>query len=84
MTAIEDLLDGGAACVGGDRALWFAHTKTQPRQTATARAICRGCPVRVQCLDYALSRRIWNGMWGGLTAEERRDPQLVAQVRGAA
>jgi predicted unusual protein kinase regulating ubiquinone biosynthesis (AarF/ABC1/UbiB family) len=30
------------------------------------------CPVRQPCLDYAISNRITNGIWGGLTERERR------------
>lgn len=32
---------------------------------------CSGCPVRVQCLDYALARNLDDGIWGGVTANRR-------------
>jgi hypothetical protein len=35
-----------------------------------ARAICAECPVRVQCLAYALRTRPTAALWGGMTAEE--------------
>lgn len=35
------------------------------------RALCDGCPVRVDCLDYALTVGERFGMWGGLTPAER-------------
>lgn len=35
------------------------------------RALCRPCPVRTACLNYALSQQIEHGVWGGLTAPER-------------
>jgi WhiB family redox-sensing transcriptional regulator len=42
-----------------------------------AKAICQPCPVRGECLRYALAhpRISEHGVWGGLTANERRDAQ---------
>jgi WhiB family redox-sensing transcriptional regulator len=37
-----------------------------------ARQICAQCPVRQQCLEFAVSNRIVYGIWGGLTGPERR------------
>jgi len=37
-----------------------------------AKSICALCPVREACLEYALSTREKNGVWGGLTERERR------------
>ena len=37
-----------------------------------ARQICQECPVRVQCLEYALENRIDHGVWGGASERERR------------
>ncbi len=42
------------------------------------KALCAGCPVREQCLDYAIKNRISDGMFGGLTPEERK-PLTPAQ-----
>lgn len=39
-----------------------------------ARRICAGCQVRVECLDYALTRSPRAvGVWGGTTDRERRN-----------
>lgn len=46
-----------------------------------ARRICRSCPVRMQCLEYALANNERWGVWGGLTERERR--RLRAQRRRA-
>lgn len=40
---------------------------------AQARKICDLCPVRIDCLEFAmLDGQWWWGVWGGLTARERR------------
>lgn len=39
--------------------------------TAEARAICHGCPVRVDCLANALTAGESLGVWGGTTPHER-------------
>jgi WhiB family redox-sensing transcriptional regulator len=38
---------------------------------ARAKAVCAGCPVRIQCLDYAVASGERYGVWGGLTSDER-------------
>jgi hypothetical protein len=37
-----------------------------------ARRVCASCPVRQQCLDYAIGHGIVHGIWGGLTERNRR------------
>ncbi len=37
-----------------------------------ARAICKGCPVVTECLEYALAERVEHGVWGGCSERERR------------
>jgi len=39
---------------------------------AVAVAVCGRCPVRVDCLEYALANRIEDGIWGGESAPARR------------
>lgn len=50
--------------------------------SATERAvsICQRCPLRRPCLLAAVQRREPHGVWGGLTAYQRRRPVLVAQT----
>jgi WhiB family redox-sensing transcriptional regulator len=47
-----------------------------------AKAVCYRCPVRKQCLEYAVTNHIQFGYWGGYTAKERRrkfaEPEDVA------
>jgi hypothetical protein len=41
------------------------------RQTRAAKAICRSCVVREECLDWAIDKDEPAGVWGGLTEKER-------------
>jgi WhiB family transcriptional regulator, redox-sensing transcriptional regulator len=37
-----------------------------------ARRYCAECPVKMQCLEYALEHGIDHGVWGGASERERR------------
>jgi WhiB family redox-sensing transcriptional regulator len=41
-------------------------------QTQQAKAVCQRCPVRVQCLAWAMKTHQDAGVWGGLSEDERR------------
>lgn len=56
-----------ARCVAYDPEIFF-----EGRNDRKAKAICRGCPVRLECLAAALSDRIEYGIWGGLDERQRR------------
>lgn len=43
--------------------------------SVAAKAICNRCPVTQPCLDWALDNDEYFGVWGGLTAHERRPLQ---------
>ncbi len=64
-----------AWCRGEDLVLFFGpEGERQPEKDARerkAKAICAQCPVRAECLDYALSRPEKYGLWSGLGEEER-------------
>lgn len=40
--------------------------------TTPAKRVCAHCPVTAQCLEYALMHDERFGVWGGLSARERR------------
>lgn len=52
----------GLPCHRHDPDLWFADA---PADLERAKALCRACPVRPQCLASALRRREQHGVWGG-------------------
>jgi len=58
-----------SACRGVDVNRFFPH-RGEP--VDTLKAICRGCPVRADCLDYAMVNVERHGIWGGLSERERR------------
>ncbi len=39
---------------------------------ARAKKVCVGCPVRQECLDFAITTNQEYGVWGGHSEEERR------------
>jgi len=61
-----------------DEAVYFfapPHFERKPEKDARegqARALCGACPVRDECLDYALTLQEPHGIWGGLNELERR------------
>ncbi len=59
-----------AACAGFDTAFFFPEDEDEA--ATGAREICARCPVREDCLEYALANRQDEGIWGGLTGGERR------------
>jgi WhiB family transcriptional regulator, redox-sensing transcriptional regulator len=63
-----------AACQSADPELFFPISGTGPAlgQVARAKAVCTACAVRLNCLGYALTSGPLQGVWGGLTEEERR------------
>ncbi|ALB04451.1 transcription factor WhiB [Kocuria palustris] len=40
--------------------------------TRDAKRVCSACPVRDECLDYAMAHDEKFGIWGGLSERERR------------
>jgi WhiB family transcriptional regulator, redox-sensing transcriptional regulator len=64
------------ACRDHDPELFFPSEKAPLEvvrvQEATAKAVCRSCPVAGICLATALTRRMSYGVWGGLSADDRR------------
>lgn len=61
-----------AACAGEDPALFFPAVGQHGAAISEAKAICARCPVKADCLDYALRHREEHGIWGGTTDWERR------------
>ena len=67
---------GAIPCREYDPQLWFAE---RPEQVELAKALCRECPLRQECLAGALERREPWGVWGGQLVV---DGAIVARKRG--
>ena len=66
-----------AACRGPIQKVFFPPSSPESRtarenREARAKAICRACIVREECLAYALEIAEPHGIWGGLSEAERR------------
>lgn len=66
-----------ALCRGNHSYLFFPPSAVErkeerERRELKAKAICSVCPVKRQCLDFAVHIREPYGIWGGLTEAERR------------
>ena len=64
-----------AACREADLRLFFdpegEGAKPRAERERAAKAVCSWCPVRRECLIFALATPERYGIWGGLTARER-------------
>lgn len=57
-----------AVCRSGDPDALFVRGAEQRK----AAAICRSCPVLMECRADALDNKVEFGVWGGLTERQRR------------
>jgi len=62
-----------ALCAETDPEAFFPEKGGSTRE---AKRVCAGCPVRLQCLEYALGNDERFGIWGGLSERERRRLRL--------
>jgi WhiB family transcriptional regulator, redox-sensing transcriptional regulator len=56
-----------AACSGVGWEPFFDSQDLEP-----ALSLCRRCPVRLECLRFAIGTGLESGVWGGLSPEGRR------------
>lgn len=62
-----------AACKTENPELFFPVGTAGPalRHIADAKAVCRRCPVTAECLEFALTSGQDDGIWGGMSEDER-------------
>jgi WhiB family redox-sensing transcriptional regulator len=74
-----------AACASyGDPEWWYAAEATYPRieDITAAKLVCwKQCSERSACLSWAVEHDEAFGIWGGYTAQERK--QLIKESNGA-
>ena len=71
---------------------WFGPSEDDPdykgtvipkEYRKTAKGFCLVCPVKQECLDYAMKNDIRHGIWGGKTPEERTGLRNARAARAA-
>ncbi|MEZ5216355.1 MAG: WhiB family transcriptional regulator [Ilumatobacteraceae bacterium] len=67
------------ACKGLDPTIFYPDDDDDG---SDAKIVCTECAVRVTCLEFALSHREKQGVWGGATERERR--RIIRQRRRSA
>ena len=76
-----------AACRTEHPELFFPVGTTGParRQVARAKSVCHRCTVTAACLAWAMDTGQRYGVWGGLSEDERHEPQRrSARIAGRA
>jgi WhiB family redox-sensing transcriptional regulator len=68
-----------ALCAQSDPELFFPD---KGGTAAPAKRVCARCPVRGECLEWALAYDIRFGIWGGLTEDQRREFRPGADAEG--
>ncbi len=70
------------ACRQEDPELFFPMAQGQGIvQLQQAKVICARCPVRAECLEFAVQTVQDHGVWGGLSEEERRNLRRARRRR---
>lgn len=67
--AVEQEWQDQALCAQTDPEAFFPEKGGSTRE---AKRICKACPVRDECLEFALEHDERFGIWGGLSDRERR------------
>lgn len=65
-------------CAQADAQAWFPETSNNHQ---VPKRICRGCPVRDDCLSFALAHDEQFGIWGGHDTAERNRLQKGQPAR---
>ena len=75
-----------AMCRDTDPELFFPVGTTGQAllQIAKAKGVCCECPVKVECLDFAMETNQDTGIWGGLSEDERRQIRRSANAQARA
>lgn len=63
-------LNTHGACVGAEHPDWWFAERGRD-DTESAKRVCDACPVRQECCEYALAHGDEQGVWGGLSEDER-------------
>ena len=74
-----------AACYGWDHNIFFPQ-RGEAKKVKLAKSICKDCLVKQECLEFAVSNEIVDGIWGGLSGREmrkhKRKLKLTTSIEG--
>ena len=68
-------------CQTTDPEIWYSDVTTGVHDFRTAKKFCKTCPVRNECLEYAIVANEVHGIWGGFTYKERRKIALKISAK---
>ena len=80
---MDDSWRKDSACIGKPASLFYPTDDVEidsRLSNKVAKGICATCPVKAQCLRWALDHRENYGIWGGLDPKERR--AYAKEMRG--
>lgn len=66
------MVEGACRILRIDHRLFFQVIGRHQDITYTAKRVCGSCHVKDTCLEYAIENGINDGIWGGLTKQERK------------
>ena len=59
---------------------WFFPERGAQADSQAAKAVCAECPVRAECLNYALENCERFGVWGGKSEKQRRRMRIARRA----
>ena len=82
------ILDGDPECANVDPELFFpqevdmgdSKVVSKYQNLSAAKAICNSCPLKLQCLEYAL-KNYEVGVWGGTTEHQRDELRKLGKIK---
>jgi WhiB family redox-sensing transcriptional regulator len=70
-----------AACLGVDPELFYPE---RGGNSVEPKKVCRGCPVREPCLEFAVTNNERYGIWGGVAARRYNEALRVKAAQAQA
>ena len=87
---LNDAIDAAPVvvpCQNTDPDVWFSDKDSMDVHSSAstirqAKAFCKMCPVKTQCLEYAIVNDEQHGIWGGLSTQDRKKLKASSRGRG--
>ena len=62
--------------------LFFPEVGDSGGSVEKAKAVCSTCPVKRECLDFALDNSFMYGIWGGMSSRQRKTYKAELRRKG--